>query len=151
MRGKKSDPQFVSQFISQCIQDGFTTPEAMVQAARMNIQYIDDKIKEVERLKITRSKLLDVIATFDQPEVKLEQAKLLPFFRLKYPNICKNICDNLKDKDDRINTDDSMKDLDRVFCIKEMLECKIICRHNEYIMRGDRFHEYIQFVLRLSL
>lgn len=149
MRGKKSNPEFISKFISECVRQGITTPEGMVEAAKYDIKNIDDKIKEVETLKVVRSKLLDVIATFDTPEVKNEEAKLLPFFTLKYPDICKHLCDNLKGKDHKcIDVDQANMDPDYTFSIKQMLECQILSRHDQYVMQGERFDEYVKFVLR---
>lgn len=149
MRGKKADPEFVSQFISNCVQQGIITPESIVQFARDEIAVIDAKIKEVETLKITRSKILDVVSTFYNPKSKVEEAKLLPFFTLKYPDICKSLCDQLTIQDDgRIDISTLDADSDYVFCIKQMLQLEIVCRSDYFIMQGDRFGEYMIFVLR---
>jgi hypothetical protein len=148
MRGKKSNPEFVSEFITKCIGLGITSPEAIVKMAKHDIEDIDRKIREVQSLKITRSNLLDVITTFDEPETKVEEAKLLPFFTLKYPAICKYLCDLLREEDGHIITDNLSANPDYIFCIKQMLECKIVSRYDQYIQRGERFDEYIKFVLR---
>jgi hypothetical protein len=147
MKGKKSDPQFVSQFISNCVKSGFITTEAMVAVAKHDIQDIDLKIKEMESLKITRCKLLDVISTFEKPEIKIEQAKILPFFNIKHPQICKRICDELKDKNAHIDIDHIHDSSDYMFCIKQMLDLKIISRYGQFIVWGERFGEYMKFVL----
>lgn len=149
MRGKKSDPEFVSQFISGCLQRGVVTTEEMVKLARQDIQSIDDKIIEVEKLKITRSKLLDVILTLDKPESKAEEAKLLPFFKLQYPQTCRKICKCVVELGSELAYSiTGLKDPEVLFCIKQLLEAKIIARVENHIVRGDKFDEYLTFVLR---
>lgn len=150
MRGKKIDPEFVSQFIAQCVSQGLTTPEEMIKVAKSKLQIIDDKIKEVEQLKLNRSKLLDVIYTFDKPESKENEARLLPFFELAYPKLCKRLCDLLKEGP--VLTSIILEcDLDDnvYFCLKQLLEYKIASHYsNTHIMRGEKFDDYIKFVLR---
>lgn len=149
MRGKKSDPIFVSAFISQCVQQGIITPEQIAEAARREIDDIDQQIKQVEVLKVTRSKLLDVIATFDKPASKEEEAKLLTFFELQYPALCQFICSYLSTKTLPISAigDDNTND-DLKFCYKQLLGHKIIARVGDQLVRGDRYNEYMTFVLR---
>jgi hypothetical protein len=147
MRGKKSDPEFVSQFISQCLQQGSTTTEEMVKRARQEIQNIDNKIIEVEKLKVIRSKMLDVILVLDKPELKVEEAKLLPFFKLQYPQKCKHICDMLREGSlSAISSSDH--DPEYIFCIKQLIETKIANKMDYQVVRGERFDEYLKFVLR---
>jgi hypothetical protein len=150
MRGKKTDPEFVSQFLAQCISRGLIAPEEMVKAAKSELQVIDDKIKEVEQLKLKRSKLLDVIRTFEKPESKEEEIRLLPFFNLQYPSTCRKICKSMIE----IDSDGSSfvafedKDPELVFCIKQLVEAKIISNINHCLFRGEMFNEYMRFVLR---
>jgi hypothetical protein len=154
MRGKKADPNFVSDFIERAIVSGFQTPEAIVNYAKTLVQGIDDQIKEVEKQKVIRSKLLDVISSFEKPTTnKLEESKLLPFFKLEYPGMCKFICDIVKKTPIEIGekmqaigsgeNDPTMK-----FSIKQLLECKVLNRAGNRVSRGDRFDEYMKFVLR---
>lgn len=148
MRGKKTNPQFVSDYITACIQKGADSPEEIVDSAKIEITKIDLEIQRMEESKIYRSKLLDVIATLDSSkEDKTQQAKLLPFFELKYPEICKKICDNLKDKP--LSTEDMYKLSDNAkYCIKQLLMHKIIIQSDLEIICGERFDEYMKFVLR---
>lgn len=144
MRGKKAYPEFVSAFISQCVGRGAVTPEEIVREAKAELQSIDDQIKAVEILKTKRSKLLDVIATFDQPEIKTEEAKLLSFFNLQYPNVCRTICQMLKDKDHPLVF---MDPSEVKVCSKQLLETKVIAKVGSQIIKGERFDEYMKFVL----
>ena len=96
MRGKKTDPAFVSGFIQECVQSGFETPEQITKYAKHLINQIDADIQEIEKKKIKRSKLLDVISSFEESKKdKSEDAKLLPFFELKYPEACHHLCNML--------------------------------------------------------
>jgi hypothetical protein len=154
MRGKKSDQGFVADFIQRCIVSGFETPEAIVNYAKTLIESIDKEIREIEEKKITRSKLLDVILTFEkQTKETSSDAKLLSFFKLDYPGHCKLICEAVKTKPIEIgeklqilgsgDPDPHMK-----YSIKQLLECKVLSRNGNQVMRGDRYDEYMTFVLR---
>lgn len=154
MRGKKSDQGFVAEFIQRCVTSGFETPEAIVNYAKTLIESIDKEIREIEEKKITRSKLLDVVLTFEkQTKETSSDAKLLSFFKLDYPGHCKLICEFVKTKPIEIGekfqvlgsgeNDPHMK-----YSIKQLLECKVLSRNGNQVMRGDRYDEYMTFVLR---
>lgn len=146
MRGKKADPEFVSSFISQCVGRGVLTPEEIVKEAKSELQKIDDQIKAVEVLKAMRPKLLDVIATFDEPETKTQDAKLLSFFNIQYPQTCKLICQSLGSNyvlEGLLHVDSS----ELKFCHKQLMEAKVIVKSGSDLVRGEKFDEYIQFVL----
>jgi len=151
MRGKKIDFEFVSEFITHCVQSGYDTPEAIVSHARKNISFIDEAIKAVELKKIERSKLLDVIASFEKsPPSKVVEAKALPFFNMHYPDICNTICQSLK------VGPLTLKDLEKnnhsytniLFCVKQLLENKIISKSGNYLLRGSQFNNYLKFVIK---
>lgn len=152
MRGKKSDADFVSQFIAECIRDGHDTPDEIVNRARRNIISIDEEIKRVEQLRITRGKLLDVIASFEKisKPSKMEEAKLLSFFKIQQPQVCKYICDRLKTS--VVTIEDIAKSkyspTDVMFCIKQLLEHRIISKSGVHLLRGEKFEDYLKFVLK---
>ncbi len=154
MRGKKSDQTFVAEFISECVQHGIETPDEIIRDAKKKIEQIDQEIRAIEAKKILRSKLLDVILTFEkQIKTTSEDASLLPFFKLEYPLMCKFICDIVKKKPIEIGekmqalgsgeNDPTMR-----FSIKQLLECKVLSRAGQQVSRGERFDEYMTFVLR---
>ncbi len=60
MRGKKSDKEYISNFIENSVKCGKTSLEDILEDVTNKISSIDLKIKEVEALKLERSKLLDV-------------------------------------------------------------------------------------------
>jgi len=154
MRGKKSDQAFVAEFIAEAVQHGIETPEEIIRDAKKKIEQIDHEIKAIEAKKILRSKLLDVILTFEkQVKSTSSEASLLPFFKLEYPRMCKFICDIAKKKPIDIGeklqafgsgeNDPTMR-----FSIKQLLECKVLTRVDNQVSRGERFDEYMSFVLR---
>jgi hypothetical protein len=153
MRGKKADTVFISEFIQHCVAGlGLQTSDDIVKQAKIIIQEIDEDIRAVEKKKITRSKLLDVIAAFEKPTSnKAEEAKMLSFFKIQYPKTCKEICELLKHKVTFLPTSNWVTtDLDVAeynFCIKQMIEAKILARAEEKLVRGERFEEYMTFVL----
>jgi hypothetical protein len=149
MRGKKLNPEFVSAFISKCLRQGIITTSAIVEAAKLDIQDIDDKIIEAEKLKMTRSKLLDVILTLEKPEPKTEEAKLLPFFQLQLPGVCKFLCDMVKAAPISITIVSSDElDEDAKFCFKQLMEQRIVARTGNFVVQGEKFNDYMEFVLR---
>lgn len=153
MRGKKADPVFISQFIQESVQSGMETPDQIVQRAKNMIDQIDEEIRAIEIKKAIRSKLLDVIASFEkQTKDKSEEAKLLPLFDLEYPHTCKFLCEIVQKGPIVVGeklqplgsgeTDPQMK-----FSIKQLLERKIFSRIGNNITRGERFDDYMKFVL----
>jgi len=151
MRGKKVDTQFLTDFIGHCVSHELVTPEEMVGAAQTEIDSIDAQIREVERLKVRRGKLLDVIATFQKPTKNTKQeARILSFFQIQNPHICKYICNSIKSKpqnrDCLNNSQYSPHDIN--FCIKQLLEQRVIAKVGESFLRGEMFDEYMKFVLQ---
>jgi hypothetical protein len=151
MRGRRSDYDYISQFIADCVQLGNDTPEKIVELARQKIQEIDEEIKKAEQKKIERAKILDVISTFDRSAkaTKSEEARILSFFKIQHQEICKFICDNIRPgvvDIDNLSGKHSISDL--MFCIKQLIEHKVIVKSGSHLLRGDAFEEYLKFVLR---
>lgn len=145
MRGKKSDPEFVSNFIHQSIKLGINTTDKIISRAQNMIQEIDDEIKKIEEKKIIRSKLLDVIYNFEKTNKnKVEESKLLQFFKLENPKICKYMCDLVKFSP--INIDKNI-DVDNKFVIKQLIEYKILSRIEDQLLQGEQYNEYMKYIL----
>ena len=91
MRGRKADSVFIGNFIVECANKGKATPEDIIKEAKNQINIIDEKIKEVERIRLTRSKYLDVIDALEKSEKsdKVDEIKVLNFFKLQHPDICR--------------------------------------------------------------
>ena len=66
MKGKKKDPEFLSQFIVECVQSGKILPDQILDHAQREINQIDQQILAIEKLKTRRSKLMDVVFHFRQ-------------------------------------------------------------------------------------
>ena len=154
MRGKKSDQAFVAEFISEAVQHGIETPEEIVKDAKKKIEQIDAEIRAIEAKKILRSKLLDVVLMFEkQIKETSGDAKLLSFFKLDYPNHCKLICEWVKSNPIEIGEKLQIlglgeNDPHMRYSIKQLLECKVLSRSGNQVIRGDRYEEYMTFVLR---
>lgn len=147
MKGKKKDPEFLSSFIERCVQVGKNTPEDIVAEARSQIEDIDQRIKEIEKSKIIRSKLLDVVQVFAEPtKDKTKEIRALSFFKIQNINICKYISENTGVGGIHISKlCDKFARADINFCIKQMLELKIISKINDVLLRGDAYEEYLEF------
>jgi hypothetical protein len=155
MRGKKTDPLFVSQFIQESVQGGAETPDQIIARAKKIVEQIDEEIRAIEGKKIKRSKLLDVISSFEKPtKNKTEDAKLLTFFELEYPDTCKFLCKMIRKCPIDINSKTLQQlgsgdsDPHMKFSIKQLFECKVLARVENTIVCGERFDEYMKFVLR---
>lgn len=159
MRGKKIDSEFLSEFITNCVQQSKNSPEDIVKEAKSRIIEIDNKIREVEKLKIIRSKLLDVISTFNFSEEnnnRQDEKRVLSLFKIQNPHICKYICSLIKNNnsggnsaiDIRSISHDKYSNQDIIFCIKQLLEYKIVYRVNDHLLRGEMFEEYLKLVLK---
>lgn len=154
MRGKKADLDFLSEFISQCIQLGMDSPDDFAKRAQSMIEEIDEEIRRVEKQKVLRSKLLDVVLAFkeDNKNNRQEEAKILSFFQIQHPNICKFICDQLKDN--VVTIEELLKrgkaGPDILFCIKQLLEHKIISKSGSHLLRGEKFESYLKFIIKES-
>lgn len=68
MRGKSIDVDFISEFVEECVQNGKASPKDIASEAKIKINNIDDQIRQIETLKSRRSKLVDVVNSFDAPE-----------------------------------------------------------------------------------
>lgn len=151
MRGKKVDTDFLSQFISQCVGKNIFTQDDIVKQAKSEISNIDEQIKKVEKLKVVRSKLLDVVSTFEKKHSShKEEIKALSFFQMQKPDICQYICRYLKNENISIETLYSGRYpvADIIFCVKQLIEHKIVSKTGDILIRGDAFDEYIDFFLR---
>lgn len=155
MRGKKIDTDFLSQFILECVATGNSSSEDIIKIAKSQIEDIDVKIRDVEKMKIVRSKLLDVICSFDlsKKEVSKTDKKILSFYDIQNMHISKYICDLLKDNDNIKVTlikgkNNSFKETDVAWCIKQMLSHKIIYKLHDIIMKGQEYDNYLNFVMK---
>lgn len=155
MRGKKTDTEFLSSFITQCVMQNKNSSEQIIEEAKSQISDIDQKIQEVEKLKIVRSKLLGVIDSFEKPNKndKHNEVKILSFFKIQNPTICKYICNSLKNSNIKINglQDPKYNQADIMFSVKQLIEHKVIYKTGDVLLRGDMFQEYMKFVLQESI
>lgn len=152
MKGKKIDSEFVTNFIEKCVSSNIFSTEEILHSAKSEISDIDNKIKEVENLKKIRSKLLDVVLTFENKTIpsKLQDYKILQLFNIKNKNICKFICDKIKDNpielDELLKQAYSINDIN--FTIKQLIEHKVICKTGKYILQADMYKPYVINVMR---
>jgi hypothetical protein len=154
MRGRKKDSEFLCDFISSCVKNGKTSSDDITAEAKTIISDIDGKIIEVEKLKLIRSKLLDVVLFFDKTIVQGNQlskeAKILSLFKIPNQNICKFICNNIKKSATKISDlqKSSFNIADLNFSIKQLLDNKVILKTNETLLKDEYFNDYMKLVLR---
>lgn len=149
MKGKKIDTIFLSKFISECIKNNIVSSDDMIKLAKNKISSIDTQIKKIENLKILRSKLLDIVLTFEDPEKYLKKdAMILSFYMIKNRDICEFICQSIKNNKININNlyNDRHSRIDIIFSIKRLIENKIISKENDIISKDVMFDNYYKFL-----
>jgi hypothetical protein len=135
--------------MASCISKGLISKESIVEEALREIEEIDLKIKEVEVLKITRSKLLDVVNIVSEPKKEVApQKKILCFLNIHNPKVCKLICDILSGSSILISELKTMPNYNDEFmlCIKQLQENRIISRIGNSLVRGEMFIEYYNYL-----
>ncbi len=147
MRGRKTDSEFLINFINDCIKENKNSSEDITNKAKSKVLDIDNKIKEVESLRLVRGNLLDVIAAFEKPvkQNEVKDIRNLSFLNLKKMNICKFICQNIMN-DNLDFKNELYSEYDLMFCIKQLISYNILCKTNNNIMRGEMFDEYVKFL-----
>jgi hypothetical protein len=152
MRGKKIDTDFLSNFIQESVELGYESPKQILTRAKDIVRDIDDEIKQVELSKIKRSKLLGVIASFDEDvkPSKATEAKVLPFYKLSCPTICKHLCSEIKELgflDADVIATEWAVDLNIPYSVKQMIEQQILLKVGKYILMGPSFKDYATYAL----
>ena len=148
MKGKKIDNAFVSNFISESCAIGKLTTDEIVARAQNQIMEIDQKIVEVENLKKVRSKLLDVVITFDRNRRSGHQLDetLLKFHRVKDKKIAQRVCDNIFRYSNVIEIKQAFSSAEEIFCVKQLLEFNILQRTEETIKAGENYPAFKTFL-----
>lgn len=150
MRGKKIDNIFVGNFIAECVASGLTSQNDIINNAKIQINNIDERIREVEKLKVKRSKLIDVIIKLDnyKSKVNMDEVDSLKFFKIKNHNICKFICDSICNNNVNIDLiyglNFDSQDID--FTLKQLIDNEIIVRSINVLSKGPQFDKYMKYV-----
>lgn len=156
MKGKKTDTNFVANFVVSCVQKGKGTTEEICQEARNQIQLIDDKIKEINNLKLQRAKLQDVLSSFDDlKKDNLKDKLILKFYDVRYKPIAMSIMEYLMSNVKKIDisilmslVQNSTFSKETVFyTVKELLELQILKKNNEEICPGSNFNIFYEFLM----
>lgn len=152
MKGKKIDRSFLSEFISDCVKNGITSSEDILILAKNKVNHIDCQIKEVEKMKVMRSKLLDVISTFDKStKSSKNEIKLLSFYKIQNQNIGEFISKFIMNSNEiNINSilHENYSKSDLFFCIKQLIEAKVLIKNGDKLSKGCMYDDYNKFVLR---
>ena len=150
MKGKRTDSEFVSNFIENCICNNIFLAEDMLNLAKSKILEIDKKIIEAENLKKIRSKLLDVVSNFESNKsINMENSKILHLFNVKDKNLSCIICNAIKQEPAQVlnfyEKGYSVSDIN--FCIKQLIELKVIHKVGNFLLPDVMFDSYINNVM----
>jgi hypothetical protein len=153
MRGRKLDSEFICVFIKECAKNNLSSVKDIINEAKLRINNIDNLILKVEKLKIKRKKLFDVILSFEEQikETNNIDINMITFSKIINNNVCKLICDKLIEDVD-IETLYLME-YDRqeiIFCIKQLIDNKIIIKTDSLVSKGNNFDSYIKYMSRKS-
>jgi len=148
MKGKKIDNEFINSYINNCIKNNIFSSEEMLDLAKNKIKFIDEKIVEVEKLKLERNKLLDIVNLFGKNDknISLKEIKLLSLYKIKNHNLCKIICTAIS-KNKKFDIDLSSPEI--IFCIKQLLENEVLEKDSNFFKKGKMFDSYQKIILRI--
>jgi hypothetical protein len=154
MRGKKIDTAFVAEFVTSCVKEGNVSSDTICARANEKIIEIDKQIKEVEGLKKLRSKLCDVLISFDTTEkVKDKSADrdILNFHSIDNKNLSLDIIVAMEKNNREISYDfGALSEFDVldtvIFCIKQMAKAKIVKILRDLLVPGDNYWDYKAFL-----
>lgn len=152
MRGKKIDTNFVAEFVTTCVKEGKVSSETISADAYKKIAEIDLQIKAVDELKKLRSKLYDVIISFDEKSVKdkSEDKIILDFYSVEDKKLASEIINSIEKNNQFVFTFPIPKEISdpdgMIFCIKQMSRLKIISPQEKGIfLRGVNYQAYVDF------
>ena len=137
MRGKKTNFDFISSFIKECVLLNRQSPQEFVLEAKLRISNIDAKIKESINLKKERANLTEVISHFNDFINKSDDS--LKYYDLDH-NFCKTLCDKLKVSSINVS---SYKDHPM---IDKMIKLKIVSIYNGNLIQSCNFRDYLKIV-----
>jgi hypothetical protein len=151
MRGKRINLEFISNYITSCINKNAVSSTAILAQAKKDIEDIDKKIIEAEQLKILRSKLLDVVSTFELSNNRSKDRDILKFISIKHLHICKKICNYLNISNINIADIDQFNcnKEQLLFTIKQLQDFKIIKRIGQSLVKGDHYYNYNKFISQI--
>jgi len=159
MKGKKFDYEFLSEYMDECIEQGYTTANDMCELAKNEVIEIDHAIREVEEKKKRRSKLLNVIEEFDKKKTSKKGAKILAYLDIGDPVLNKIICQSIE-KAPQCETE-LINLVSQVVCgkndyakiaIKKLLKSDVLANCGigpngiTYFSKGSKFDEYYSFL-----
>ena len=154
MKGKKTDSEFVTNFISSCAGKNLFLKDEICQSAKDQILEIDNKIKDIKNLKILRSKLLDVLVYLDANKIEVERP-YSDFWKIEYYGISSFIAncvdggetslEEVIDFMERQSTYPCKKE-EIIFSIKQLIEKEVITKDKNILGKGNKFDEYLKFL-----
>ncbi len=150
-KGKKSDIDFLNQYIFNCIRNNILSMDEMLLSAKKQIAEIDNKIIEVENLKKIRCKLLGVVSSLDKSsESSQDFSKILSLFKINNHYICQKIINKIKNESPCISSlqFDCINTEDVIACIKQLIDEKVIRSHNQILSPGEFFQDFEKILLQ---
>lgn len=159
LRGKKIDTNFVAEFVSECVKLGKISEQEICEEAKQRMNEIDIQIKKVEELKKVRSKLFDVLISFNSLN-KNHTADILAldFHKVKHREISSFIIKNISEESVIQN---SMKDniqnliaeLNRSYSnedvnltVKQLAELEVLKITGKKVSLGKNGEDYKSFL-----
>ena len=150
MRGKKIDNNFVANFVSSCVKDGVCLPNLISSRAKQEMNEIDEKIKSILNLKERRSKLLDVVLSFEEPKLKddIKEELEFQFNQLGNKISSKALIDDIANMGKQsVVFSDAEEKPPLFYIIKKLLKLKVLIQaKNNFYRPGINFQLYKEFL-----
>lgn len=137
MRGHKKNHNFIIDYIKSCFKQNKLTAHDICLSAKNRIDFIDEKIKEVEELKKEKKLLVDVLDHFHYKNDQFDKLEL-QFFSIENKNIAIKICQTIPNE---IITNDEYE----IFCLKQLVYFKVLECFNGIFYPSINYDKFINW------
>jgi len=158
----KNDDDFVNEYISECIDRGIKTTKDICNEARKEMDSIDKKLIEANKLRIRFKNLKQVLKNFNHESVRKNRTNDHTVILNQGGDITKSffyevmikICDYIDSSESPFTTREIANHVsgienasDTFLCIKELADNGIILRNEErQIIKGPKWNERPQLL-----
>jgi len=146
MKGKKSDIEFISNYIQQCSNKNIQTTHEIYNKCISEISEIDAKIAEIQDLKNKRIKLADVKMFLE----KKQRVSPIDFFKISNKNAANLVANYIKNKPlhfSEINKICNLSESDALFCAKQLISLNILSKNKKGILEQSiNFNQFLDFL-----
>ncbi|SRR6266705_1814884 len=147
---------FVENFISLCIDKGINSPKAICEVALKEIQEIDEKLRESNKLRLRYKDLRSVLKNFNHESIRKTKDNIVSTYietsdikNSPYYNILIEVCEFINNSEELITSREIMDSIGNrensqiiYGCIKTLADHGIISRDQDrHFIKGPKWEE----------